>query len=205
MSLYDELKGQLHGKTKTVGFHSTGRIFEKSIEEATRQAEREGRPITGYRNLSYVYGRGRGLQESFQVPIFGQTEEERLGPVRAEQQRLAGIQQASYEKQQADIAKQLKIVQGEKSAVAKMQQDYSDMLIREAEAKKKAEEEARLALRTDRANLARAGQTGSLQIQPAGSTPRTAGTQQFRRRAVQFGGGTPYTGLSQISSGMVNV
>ena len=133
------------------------------------------------------------------------------GPSKAQQQAEAQRQQAAdqarraAEQSQADIARQLKIIQEEKSAVSKMMTDYSDMLIREAEARKKAQEEERLALRTDRANLARAGKAGSLQIQPAGSTPRTAGTQQFRRRAVQFGGGTPYTGLSQISSGMVNV
>jgi len=118
-------------------------------------------------------------------------------------------QEEVFKTQQADIAEQLKIVQEEKSAVSKLSQEYSDMLIKEAEAKRQAQEEARIALRTDRANQARAGQRGSLQIQPAGSTPRTtAGTQQFRRRATQFGGGatgTPYTGLSKISSGMVNV
>jgi hypothetical protein len=118
-------------------------------------------------------------------------------------------QEEIFKTQQADIAKQLKIVQEEKSAVSKLSQEYSDMLIKEAEAKRKAQEQERIALRTDRANLARAGQRGSLQIQPAGSTPRTtAGTQQFRRRATQFSGGatgTPYTGLSTISSGMVNV
>ena len=119
---------------------------------------------------------------------------------RAEQQR-----QQSAAQSQADIARQLKIIQEEKSAVAKMQQDYSDMLIREAEARKKAQEEERLALRTESANLARAGKAGSLQIQPAGTTPRTAGTQQFRRRKAQFGATTPYTGLSTIQSGMVNV
>ena len=201
MDIYDDVVGAL-------GTYFNTRAARDVVNEAKKQAEREGRSITGYRTYTYRR-RGRGSQYAepkyYQIPIFGQSEEERLGPIRAEQQRLAGIQQASYEKQQADIASQLKIVQEEKSAVAKMQQDYSDMLIREAEARKKAQEEERLALRTDRANLARAGQTGSLQIQPAGSTPRTAGTQQFRRRSVQFGGGTPYTGLSQISSGMVNV
>ena len=59
---------------------------------------------------------------SVSVPIFGQTVEERLAPVRAEQQRLAGIQQKQFESQQADIAEQLKILKGEKSAVAQMQQ-----------------------------------------------------------------------------------
>ena len=86
-----------------------------------------------------------------------------------------------------------------------MQQDYSDMLIREAEARKKAQEEEKAMFRARQANQAMAGRAGALQIQGAGTTPRTAGTQQFRRRKVQFGTTTPYKGLSTIQSGMVNV
>jgi len=46
------------------------------------------------------------------------------------------------------------------------------------------------------ANMARAGQTPNLQIQPASGTPRTAGTQSFRR----FRGGPAGAILSGISS-----
>ena len=47
------------------------------------------------------------------------------------------------------------------------------------------------------ANQARSGQTANLQIQPASSTPKTAGTQSFKRRKLnQF--------MSGIS-GMVNI
>jgi len=83
---------------------------------------------------------------------------------------------------QADIAKQLQIVQQEKSAVAKMQEEYTASLKAEADAKRKAQEEAELALRTSQANRMRAGQQTNLQIQPAGQTPRTAGTQRFKMR-----------------------
>ena len=130
---------------------------------------------------------------------------DRMAELRAEQQRLAGIQQKQYETQQADIAKQLKIVQGEKSAVAKMQEDYSNMLIAEAQRKKEAEEQAQRDLQIQRANQARTGMSGNLQIQQAGSAPRTGGTQQFRRRPLQQGTSSPYKGLSTIQSGMVNV
>jgi hypothetical protein len=130
---------------------------------------------------------------------------DRMAELRAEQQRLAGIQQKTYETQQADIAKQLKIVQGEKSAVSKMQEDYSNMLIAEAQRKKEAEEQAARDLQTQRANQAMAGMSGNLQIQQAGSAPRTGGTQQFRRRVLQQGTASPYKGLSTIQSGMVNV
>lgn len=83
---------------------------------------------------------------------------------------------------QADIAKQLQIVQQEKSAVAKMQEEYTASLKAEADAKRQAQEEAELALRTSQANKMRAGQQANLQIQPAGQTPRTAGTQRFKMR-----------------------
>ena len=126
------------------------------------------------------------------------------GPSKSQQQAESQRQQAAAQSQ-ADIARQLKIIQEEKSAVAKMQQDYSDMLIREAEARKKAQEEEKAMFRARQANQAMAGRAGALQIQGAGTTPRTAGTQQFRRRKAQFGTTTPYTGLSTIQSGMVNV
>ena len=83
---------------------------------------------------------------------------------------------------QADIAKQLQIVQQEKSSVAKMQEEYTASLKAEADAKRQAQEEAELALRTSQANKMRAGQQANLQIQPAGQTPRTAGTQRFKMR-----------------------
>ena len=118
----------------------TSRDFQTRISAAEAQARSEGRPITGYRPLSYRYNLGRGNQGSatVNVPVFGKTEEETYAPLRAEQQRLAGIQQKLFESQQADITKQLKILQGEKSAISQMQQQYSDALLKEAEAKKKA-------------------------------------------------------------------
>tara|TARA_Y100000004_G_scaffold184315_1_gene233196 strand:+ start:45 stop:749 length:705 start_codon:yes stop_codon:yes gene_type:complete len=137
---------------------------------------------------------------------------DRMAELRAEQQRLAGIQQKQYETQQADIAKQLKIVQGEKSAVAKMQEDYSNMLIAEAQRRKEAQEQAARDLEAQRrsaqagaANRLMEGRTANLQIQQASSAPRTGGTQQFRRRVIQQGTASPYKGLSTIQSGMVNV
>jgi hypothetical protein len=130
---------------------------------------------------------------------------DRVAELRAEQTRLAKIAEEQYKAQSDDIAKQLKIVQGEKSSIAKMQQDYSNMLIAEAKRKKEAEDQAARDLQTQRANQAMAGRSGNLQIQPAGSAPRTGGTQQFRRRVLQQGTASPYKGLSTILSGMVNV
>ena len=164
---------------------------------------------TGLRGRSgQYYGEDRYKTKTVENPYYISPEQAQRNAVASAEKANASFkasQEEVFKSQQADIAKQLKIVQGEKSAVSKMMADYSNMLIAEAQRKKEAEEQAARDLQTQRANQAMAGRSGSLQIQPAGSTPRTAGTQQFRRRAVQFGGGTPYTGLSQISSGMVNV
>ncbi len=172
-------------------------IFSDSAYAPSNEYESAGFQASGY------VGSGRGSRGSL-IYMF-QKKPDRMAELRAEQQRLAGIQQKQYETQQADIAKQLKIVQGEKTAVAKMQEDYSNMLIAEAQRKKEAEEQAARDLQTQRANQARTGMSGNLQIQQAGSAPRTGGTQQFRRRVAQQGTASPYKGLGTIQSGMVNV
>ena len=182
-------------------------------------------PSAEYESAGYTgagtVGSGRGARGA-NYYLF-KKKPDRIAEVRAEQQRLAGIQQKTFEKQQVDIAKQqadiasqLKILQGEKSAVSRMQEDYSNMLIAEAEARKKAQEQAardleaqriaqRTAAQSAAANRLMEGRSPNLQIQPAGGVPRIGGTQQFRRRAVQRGTASPYKGLSTIQSGMVNV
>ena len=202
MALYDDVRALL-----SPGGYGSSTKVSKTIAAAEAKARAEGRPITGYQPLTYKgsVGRGHYREATVRVPIFGKTEQELLGVVQAEQQRLAGIQQKQFESQQADIASQLKILQGEKGAVAKMQEDYSNMLIAEAQRKKEAEEQAARDLQTQRANAAMAGRSGALQIQGAGTTPRIGGTQQFRRRPIQQGTASPYKGLSTIQSGMVNV
>jgi hypothetical protein len=205
--LYGELYGMLNPKGR--GSTSTAAQMQRRIAEAEASARAEGRPITGYEPLSYPYRRRGDDDEkigNISVPIFGQTEEERLGPIRAEQQRLAAIQQASYEKQQADIASQLKILQEDKSAVSKLMEDYSALTIKEAEARRKAEEDRRTALKTSTQNRLMEGQSASLRINPSESGPRTGGgSQQFRRRLSQFGATAPYKGLNLIAPGAVNI
>ena len=206
--LYRELyEGQRGGKLggRHVGIgHSYQRAAQETIARRTAEARASGQIITGYRPLEFGYYRS-DRKGRLDVPIFGQDPKAAAEALRKEQARLAGIQQKQYEAQQADIAKQLKIVQGEKSAVAKMQEDYSNMLIKEAERRKQAQEDARIALQSQRANRMMEGQSANLQIQGAGTTPRIGGTQQFRRRALQQGTASPYKGLSTIQSGMVNV
>tara|TARA_R100001224_G_C3970793_1_gene132422 strand:+ start:88 stop:726 length:639 start_codon:yes stop_codon:yes gene_type:complete len=175
------------------------------IKDAEARASNEGRPITGYRTLDYEYGRF-GNKQSMQIPMFGQTEEERLAPIRAAQEKAQREMQESYEKQQADIAKNLKIVQEEKSAVSRLMEDYTALTIKEAEARRKAEEDRRTALKTSTQNRLMEGQSASLRINPTESGPRTGGgSQQFRRRLSQFGATAPYKGLNLIAPGAVNI
>lgn len=113
-------------------------------------------------------------------------------PKVAQQQQQQAYQQQLQSTADASAAantKQLQILQNERSAISKMTQDYTAMLKKEADAKAKAQEEARLAMENQRvgaataaANQSRSGQAPNLQIQPASSTPLTAGTGAFRIR-----------------------
>ena len=164
-------------------------------------------PSAEYESAGYqgsgATGSGRGARAS-SFYLF-KKKPDRLAELRAEQTRLAKIAEEQYKTQTADIAKQLKIVQDEKSAVSKMTQEYTKTLAEEAERRRKAQEEARIAAQTAAANRVMEGRSANLQIQGAGSVPRTGGTAQFRRRAIQQGTASPYKGLSTIASGMVNV
>ena len=204
MALYDDLKGTL--SKGGYGTSMTSRDFQTRISAAAEQARSEGRPITGYRPLTYRYNLGRGNQGSatVNVPVFGKTEDELLGPLREEARRLSAEQTQLFEEQKYGIAEQLKILQSEKSSLAKAQESYSSMLIEEANRRREAEEKARQEAASLKINRGMANRSGVLQIRPASGTPRTGGTEGFKRRAQQFGTASPYKGLSTIKSGMVN-
>jgi len=128
-------------------------------------------------------------------------------PKVAQQQQQQAYQQqlqATAARTQADIAKQLQIVQSEKSAVSKMTQQYTAMLQLEADRRVKAEETARVSAATSAANQSRQGQTSNLQIQPASTPSKTAGTQPFKRRQLQFNPQT-YGGVASTKSGTLNI
>lgn len=128
------------------------------------------------------------------------------GNLARQQQQYAAELQASSDAAAEANRKQLLQIQSEKSAVSKMTQDYTAMLQKEADARAAAQEKARVSAATSAANQARQGQTANLQIQPASSTPQTAGTQSFKRRKDQFKITKPaYSALSISQSGMVNV
>ena len=100
----------------------------------------------------------------------------------------------------AELLEKFQIQQQEQQA------KYEAMLAKQAEEAKKAQEEQMKMLQIQQQNAASAAQTPNFQLQGAGVTPKLGAAQQFRKRkGTQFGTGSPYTGLAQISSGMVNV
>jgi hypothetical protein len=184
---------QIFGGMPGKGYQSTPSYFGQS-------------PAGSYR-VRRVSGAGKdGRRVSYSKAAYYKSGERDPRFVAAEQQQQAFQQQmqATAARTQADIAKQLKIVQNEKSAVSKMMSDYSAQLKAEAERKKKADEDARIAATTSAANQARSGQTANLQIQPASGAPKTAGTQPFKRRQLQFNPQT-YGAVSSTKSGTLNI
>ncbi len=121
-----------------------------------------------------------------------------------QQQAFQQQLQATANASAAANTKQLQIIQSEKSAVSKMMEEYTAQLTAEADRRKKADEAAQVAAATSAANQARQGQTANLQIQPASGTPKTAGTQPFKRRQLQFNPQT-YGAVASTKSGTLNI
>ena len=163
------------------------RFFQ--TDQYTKDNPPPGKIFSGYKQEDFVQ---RGLSpksanfgrtQTRQVPVFIDDPGLKIRQDLTQQQQQFQAQQAAItQATQSDIAKQLQIVQQEKSAVAKMQEEYAASLKAEADAKRKAQEEARIALTTAQANQARAGRQANLQIQPAGQISRSAGTQRFKMR-----------------------
>jgi hypothetical protein len=70
--------------------------------------------------------------------------------------------------------------------VKKFQSDAADQRAKDEEAARVRDQMFIQSQTTAAANMARAGKTPNLQIQPASGTPEMAGTQGFRRRKQQF-------------------
>ena len=164
------------------------KFFQRFLQpEYTKDNPPPGKIFTGYKQEDFVKLGGSpksgnyGRTQTRQVPVF--IDDPGIA-IRQQQQQFQAQQAAITQATQSDIAKQLQIVQQERSAVAKMQEEYAASLKAKADADRKAQEEARIALTTAQANQARAGRQANLQIQPAGQTPRTAGTQRFKMRGI---------------------
>tara|TARA_B100001094_G_scaffold49631_1_gene45129 strand:+ start:622 stop:1299 length:678 start_codon:yes stop_codon:yes gene_type:complete len=207
MFLYDEPSGTASRYNLNYNFRGVNYDdLERALDERKPIAGEVGSaaPAGYYSSGNVTQQRGRGSNSYTLFKPFPSIQPQIDAFKRQQEEGQAALTKL-YETQQADIAKQLKIVQGEKSAVSKAQETYSNMLITEAQRKKEAEAQTARNLQTQRSNQAMAGRSGSLQIQGASTTPRMGGTSQFRRRALQQGTASPYKGLSTIQSGMVNV
>ena len=174
---YSLKEGYISSQTPLHSGYGEALFAQPSRQIVTRRNPKVGNTY-GTSNGLYIYNDPKVAQQAQQ---------------RAYQQQL----QATASRTQADIAKQLRIIQNEKSAVAKLSADYSKMLKDEADRRVKAQEEAKIAAATTAANQSRQGQTNNVQVQPASQTPKTGGTKIFKKRG-------PSKFMSGIS-GMVNI
>jgi hypothetical protein len=152
------------------------------------------KPLTGYRqgqkttfvggtNPFYIYKDPAKVAEERTLALF--------------QQQAAEAE--AYRTETMKIAEQAK---SERTAAEKMMEDYRNMLIQEADAKRAAQEQADVALRTSTANLAMSGRAPNLQIASASQTPQTAGTQPFKRRRLMMDSASPLS--SSLNIGLSN-
>lgn len=142
-------------------------------------------PVFSFKKTTRVNAPHRGQKAAHDTYNVYQSDPT-AGNLARKQQEYAAQLQSSADAAAAANRKQLLQIQSEKSAVSKMTEDYTAMLQKEADRRVKAQEKARISAATSAANQARQGQTANLQIQPASSTPQTAGTQAFKRRKDQF-------------------
>ena len=180
------------------GIISDGRVIQKEAQiEKLGKANPYSQSLkitTGSRGRPGLYsGEERFTYKTVKNPYYKGPQDIMGETLAAAEEKYAGFKQELSDitaATQADIADQLKIIQGEKSAVSKLMDDYRNMLIEEADAKRKAQEEQKVGLQTARANAARSTLGSNLQIQfgggvkpfNGGSMQRRSGTGQFKRR-----------------------
>jgi hypothetical protein len=153
---------------------------------------REGyqRVISGYGSRKTKYGTKREPIYAY-IPI-QQQQQQQAAPAPAP----APAAPAPLMPQISEASKQYRAeTQALSDKIAKQQADFNA-----------SQEAAAQAGAIAAANQSRSGQTANFQIQPASSTPKTGGTQPFKRRRDQFKISKPnYSGLSISKSEMVNV
>tara|TARA_R110001606_G_scaffold347944_1_gene497393 strand:- start:83 stop:712 length:630 start_codon:yes stop_codon:yes gene_type:complete len=172
-------------------------------------------------NPVYAYSKGRVRDAALQLGITNVHQPEQVKRILAEIRngpatRMAQQQQVYQQQMQATAnasaaanTKQLQIIQSEKSAVSKMMADYSAQVKAQAEAQAKAQKEAQkkaaAALAASSANQSMMGKSANLQLQPASGTPKTAGTQGFKKLKNQFKINPSYNALGTMKSGTLNI
>ena len=169
---------------------------KRILQQYSGEIERIGKANPFQREISFgEYETSRGTPQQYRIenPFYQSPESIRESATRAVAERARAFEASQtklYEKQTADIAKQLQILQESKSAYEQMQKDYRRMMRKDTKAKEKAIEKRREALQISRANAARATAGAGLQIQYGGGVtpsgggfmPRMGGTSQFKTR-----------------------
>jgi hypothetical protein len=92
------------------------------------------------------------------------------------------------------------------AAIDKKITDFNASEAAATKARKIAEQTRVRNFATQSANQARSGQTANLQIQPASSTPKTAGTQTFKKRRIASNRKQQLTsGINLGTSSLLNI
>jgi len=172
------------------GLRSPSRRFDKSKTKLKEgyswiPSQAAPDPVFSFNKTTQVNAPHRGQRAEYDTYKVYKSDPTAGNLARKQQEYAAQLQSSADAAAEAN-RKQLLQIQGEKSAVSKMTQEYTAMLQKQADAEAAALEKARVSAATSAANQARQGQTANLQIQPASSTPQTAGTQPFKRRRDQF-------------------
>ena len=157
------------------------KALEDQLKISQRRSEEMTATMAGIRTESEQY---RKQADETLAAADARLKEFQIATTKAEEKRLADFA-AADERRRADIA-------------AQDRRRATDLAA--------AEERRKITDQTGAANRMREGASANLQIQSPGDTPKTAGSQMFRRRKQQFNIPTgSYQGLGKIQSGMVNV
>lgn len=164
-------------------------------------------PAGTYKTYTYSGAGKDGLKKNYSTAAYYKKDEQDPKIVKMQQQQQAFQQQmqATANASAAANTKQLQIIQSEKSAVSKMMADYSAQVKAQAEAQAKAQKEAAAAAAASSANQSMMGKSANLQLQTASDTPKTAGTQGFKKLKNQFKINPSYNALGTLKSGTLNI
>ena len=194
---YDDLKKGQYGQLKS-GYISSSTPLHSGYGDALYSKSAAGNKWGKTGKDSYGYKKGTGTSGLY---IYNDPKVAQQKQQQAYQQQL----QATASAAATANTKQLQILQSEKSAISKMMADYSAQVKAQAEAQAKAQKEAAAAAAASSANQSMMGKSANLQIQTASDTPKTAGTQSFKKLKNQFKINPSYNALGTLKSGTLNI
>ncbi len=121
---------------------------QRIADQRSKDAQAKGYVLTGYEPYTLRSNQKGGTFKDtrYDMPIYGMDPAVAAAEAARKQQEYAAQLQASSNAAAEANRKQLLQIQGERSAVSKMTQDYTAMLQLEADRRVKAQEESRLAM-----------------------------------------------------------